>query len=81
MDSTANELADIKIQSFPTIKLFPKGSDEVIDYFGARTLEGLTKFIDSNGKENGKTGGDAEETAEHAEETDEEGEEPVHEDL
>ena len=29
MDSTANELEDVKIQSFPTIKFFPKGSDKV----------------------------------------------------
>lgn len=71
MDSTANELEDIHIQSFPTIKyviegeenrddcfvcrLFPKDSDEIIDYFGARTVDGFSKFIDSNGKDNGKT--------------------------
>jgi protein disulfide-isomerase A1 len=77
MDATANELEDIKIQSFPTIKLFPKDSDEVIDYQGERTLEGLTKFIDSNGKEAGKL---PEETAEQTEEADEELE-PTHEDL
>jgi len=29
MDSTANELADVKIRGFPTIKFFPKGSSEV----------------------------------------------------
>ena len=29
MDSTSNELPDIKIQGFPTIKYFPKDSDEV----------------------------------------------------
>ena len=29
MDSTANELDDVKVQSFPTIKFFPAGSDEV----------------------------------------------------
>jgi len=29
MDATANELEDVKIQSFPTIKFFPKNSDEV----------------------------------------------------
>jgi protein disulfide-isomerase A1 len=51
MDSTVNELEDIKIQSFPTIKYFPKDSDEVIDFNGERTLEGLTKFLESNGKE------------------------------
>jgi len=51
MDSTGNELEDIKIQSFPTIKLFPKDSDEVIDYNGERTLEAMTKFLESHGKE------------------------------
>jgi protein disulfide-isomerase A1 len=78
MDATVNEIEDIKIQSFPTIKLFPKDSDEVIDYQGERTLEALSKFIDSNGKEAGKT---AEETPEQAEEPSEEGEEGAHEDL
>ena len=29
MDSTANEVEDVKISSFPTLKFFPKGSDEV----------------------------------------------------
>jgi len=50
MDSTVNELEDIKIQSFPTIKLFTK-DNQVIDYNGERTLDGLTKFLESNGKE------------------------------
>ncbi|CAF4917232.1 unnamed protein product, partial [Rotaria sp. Silwood1] len=79
MDATANELEDIKIQSFPTIKLFPKGSDEVIDYHGARTVEGLSKFIDSNGAESG-TAPTTEESPEEGEEADED-EEPMHEDL
>lgn len=51
MDSTANELDDVKVQSFPTIKFFPKGSNKVVDYNGERTLEGFTKFLDSGGKE------------------------------
>jgi len=53
MDSTVNELEDIKIQSFPTIKFFPKDSDEVIDFTGERTLDGFSKFLESNGKDNG----------------------------
>jgi protein disulfide-isomerase A1 len=82
MDATVNELEDIKVQSFPTIKLFPKGSDEVIDYAGERTLEALARFIDSNGKDAGKAA--TEEPAEQAEDADGEGEgdeEPGHEDL
>ncbi len=51
MDSTANELEDIKIQGFPTIKLFQKGDNKVVDYNGERTLEGLIKFIESGGKD------------------------------
>jgi protein disulfide-isomerase A1 len=51
MDSTANEVEDVKVQSFPTIKFFPAGSNKVVDYTGERTLEGFTKFLDSGGKE------------------------------
>jgi len=51
MDATANELADVKVQSFPTIKFFPAGSNKVIDYTGERTLEGFTKFLESGGKD------------------------------
>merc|ERR1712136_602082 len=32
MDSTLNELEHTKIQSFPTIKLFKKGNNEVVEY-------------------------------------------------
>ena len=30
MDSTANEVEDVKVQSFPTIKFFPANSDKVV---------------------------------------------------
>jgi len=49
MDSTGNELEDVKIQSFPTLKFFPKDSDEIVDYNGERTLEAMVKFVESNG--------------------------------
>merc|ERR1739838_959568 len=65
MDSTANELEDIKIQGFPTIKLFKKGDNKVVDYNGERTLEGFSKFLESDGmdgsafegEEDGEDGG------------------------
>ena len=40
MDSTANELETVKVQGFPTIKLFQKETNAVIDYNGPRTLDG-----------------------------------------
>ncbi len=61
MDSTANELEDIKIQGFPTIKLFKKGDNKVVDYNGERTLEGLSKFLDSDGKDGAAYEGEDEE--------------------
>lgn len=73
MDSTANELEDVKVQSFPTIKYFPKGSDKAVDYNGERTLEGFTKFLESGGKEGS---GPAEEAGEEEEEPEEKDEEP-----
>lgn len=51
MDSTANEVEQVKVQSFPTLKFFPKGSQQVVDYNGERTLEALTKFVESGGKD------------------------------
>jgi protein disulfide-isomerase A1 len=51
IDATANELEDIKIHSFPTIKFFPAGSNKAVDYTGERTLEGFSKFLESGGKD------------------------------
>jgi len=70
MDATANELEHTKIQSFPTLKLYKKDTNEVVDYNGERTLEGLTAFLE----------GSEEATAEE-EEIDEEGDIPAKEEL
>jgi len=70
MDATANELEDVKVQSFPTIKYFPK-DNKVIDYEGARTLEGFTKFLESGGTEGATAPEDEEEDVEDEEEGDE----------
>jgi len=54
MDSTANELEEVKVQGFPTIKLFKKGSNEIVDYNGDRTVEGFSKFLDDGPKDTPK---------------------------
>jgi len=51
MDSTANELEHTRVESFPTIKLYKKGDNKVIEYNGERTLEGMTKFLESGGEQ------------------------------
>lgn len=51
MDATVNELEHTKIQSFPTLKLYKKGDNSVVDFNGERTLEGLSKFLESGGLE------------------------------
>jgi len=61
MDSTANELEDIKVQGFPTIKLIQKGENKIIDYNGERTLEGFVKFLESDGVHGAAAEGDDEE--------------------
>jgi len=71
MDATANELEDIKVQGFPTIKLFKKGDNKVVDYNGERTLEGFTKFLESGGVDG--AGADVDEEGEESEEEAEEG--------
>jgi len=48
MDSTANEVEEVKVQSFPTLKFFKDG--KIIDYKGGRTLEDFKKFLNSDGE-------------------------------
>jgi len=83
MDSTANELELVKVQGFPTIKLFQKETNAMIDYNGPRTLEGLKKFMESGGVEGAAAddeGGDLEDEDEEDLEEPEE-EEEGHDEL
>lgn len=50
IDATANEMENIKISSFPTIKLFRKGDNKVIDYALDRTLDEFVRFLDAGGE-------------------------------
>ena len=34
MDSTANEIEEVQVQGFPTLKFFKRGTNEIIDYDG-----------------------------------------------
>merc|ERR1712083_457060 len=61
IDSTANELEDIKVQGFPTIKLIQKETNKIIDYNGERTLDGFVKFLESGGVHGAAAEGDDDE--------------------
>ncbi|XP_044734806.1 protein disulfide-isomerase [Chrysoperla carnea] len=50
MDATANELEHTKITSYPTLRLYAKGDNKMIEYKGERTLEGISKFLETGGK-------------------------------
>nr|XP_046273864.1 protein disulfide-isomerase A2 [Scatophagus argus] len=49
MDATANEVESLNIQGFPTLKYYPAGSKEVVDFTGQRDLETMSKFLDNGG--------------------------------
>nr|BBC20867.1 protein disulfide isomerase [Vargula hilgendorfii] len=76
IDATANELEHTKIQSFPTIKLWKKDTNEVGEYNGERTLNGLSKFLETGG-EYGMAAPDEDEDYDEEEDVDEDSEEDV----
>lgn len=50
MDATANDVEDVTVQGYPTLKYFPAGTErKVIDYNGNRDLETFVKFLDNGG--------------------------------
>jgi len=51
IDMTENELEDVKVRGFPTIKLFKAGDNEVVDYAGGRSLADFVKFLDPSAEE------------------------------
>ncbi|CAD7005520.1 protein disulfide-isomerase [Ceratitis capitata] len=63
IDATANELEHTKISSFPTIKLYRKGDNKVVDYNLDRTLDEFVKFMEAGGdvSQNGESEEEVEE--------------------
>nr|XP_031830760.1 protein disulfide-isomerase [Nomia melanderi] len=49
IDAAENELPDVEIINYPTIILFKKETNEAVQYYGVRTLKGLTKFLETDG--------------------------------
>ena len=49
MDATVNELSDTMVFSFPTIRLYKKGDNSQAEYNGERTVEGVDKFLKTDG--------------------------------
>jgi protein disulfide-isomerase A1 len=50
LDGTENDLpasAGLKIEGFPTLVVYKKGTNELISYSGKRTFEGLKEFVDA----------------------------------
>eukprot|EP00043_Microstomoeca_roanoka_P020815 m.254116 g.254116 ORF g.254116 m.254116 type:complete len:531 (+) comp17707_c0_seq1:3-1595(+) len=74
LDATANELEDLSVESFPTLKFFPADSDEVIDYEGGRTLKEFVDFVNEHAKSSVEVSAD--EAATGFGEADDYGEEP-----
>jgi protein disulfide-isomerase A1 len=48
MDSTANEVDGVAVQGFPTLKFYPAGSTEPLDYDGGRELAPLKEYLAKN---------------------------------
>jgi len=47
MDATGNEVEEVEVEGFPTLKMFKKKTNEVVDYTGGRDFDSLVKFIET----------------------------------
>jgi protein disulfide-isomerase A1 len=48
IDATENDVEEVSIQGFPTLKLFKADSGEIVDYEDARELENMQAFLQKN---------------------------------
>jgi len=85
VDATQNDIENVSVSSFPTLKLF-KGNDEIVDYNGPRTFEALRKFALTGETEQGEAeeeeeGDELEEDEEEEVAEGEEAEEPPKDEL
>ncbi|XP_034087429.1 protein disulfide-isomerase A2 [Gymnodraco acuticeps] len=81
MDATANEVESLSVDGFPTLKYFPAGGKEVVDYTGNRDLETMSKFLDNGGVLPEEEGDDKEDEEDEEDEDDDEGEVVVDEEA
>jgi protein disulfide isomerase len=47
-DSTTNEADGVEVQSYPTLKFYPKDNKEGVAYDGGRELEDIKKWLEEN---------------------------------
>lgn len=51
MDVTENEVPDLEMKGYPTIRLYPKNKkNQPIDYDGGRDLEEIKKWLAENSR-------------------------------
>ena len=48
-DGTTNEIEDLSVTAFPTIKFFRKGSSEPLDYTGLKEVQALKDYLKEQG--------------------------------
>lgn len=74
MDATENDLppkTPFTVEGFPTIKFFRAATNEIVDYDGARTLDGFLEFLKKEAKDGKSITAVADEEEEETEEHDE----------